>query len=271
MAEIIQILGDIEWYRGDSFAIGMRLKDKSTNKYIDITGYKFLFTVNEEKNPADVTKQLFQVSGVVDSDQVVNKGWVYFTPKIADTANAEIKTYYYGIQLQYSLSSLRTIAKYKFKLKQDITKELTTTTEYSTSFINTDLTDYVLTIVHGLNTLYPIVAIYDDNNVLSSAVHQIIDSNTLSIDFGASILGTWFINIKNANTSNGLEMAFTNTDLNASHELVVNHSLGTMYPMVSIYDNNNGMATAEVEGISISQFVVRFGQAITGTWHLSAL
>lgn len=119
----MEILGNIEWSRGDSFPMGIRVKDKFTGEYIDITGYTFLFTVNPNENPIDDNDQLFQVIGAVDPDQVNNRGWVYFTPEIADTAAADIKLYYYDIQMSYMVGRPRTVAKFEFDLVQDITKK----------------------------------------------------------------------------------------------------------------------------------------------------
>ncbi len=116
------ILGDMEWYRGDSYPLELTIKDKDTAVAIDLTGYTFLFTVNSERTPTDDTNQLFQTVGVVDPDQVTNIGKVVFTPVIADTTVADIGTYYYDIQLSYSAERPRTIKKAKFKLLQDITK-----------------------------------------------------------------------------------------------------------------------------------------------------
>ncbi len=116
------ILEDIDWYRGDSYPLELTIKDKTSGLAVDLTGFTFLFTVNAEQKPTDITNQLFQTVGVVDPDQVTNKGKVVFTPIIADTTVADIATYYYDIQLSYAADKPRTIKKAKFKLLQDITK-----------------------------------------------------------------------------------------------------------------------------------------------------
>lgn len=118
------VLNDIEWYRGDSYPLEITIKDKATSLPIDLTGYTFLFTVNSEQNPMDGTNQLFQIAGVVDPDQALNIGKVSFTPEIADTATANIGTYYYDIELSYAVDRPRTIKKAKFKIVQDITKSV---------------------------------------------------------------------------------------------------------------------------------------------------
>ena len=69
-----EILDDIEWYRGDSYPLTLTVKDKATKLAIDLTGMTLLLSVNSEQNPADDTNQLFQVSGVNNSDQVTNTG-----------------------------------------------------------------------------------------------------------------------------------------------------------------------------------------------------
>lgn len=116
------VLGDIEWYRGDSYPLELTIKDKATGEPVDLTGYTFLFTVNSEQNPDDVTNQLFQTVGVIDVDQGLNTGKVIFTPEVLDTEDAAIATYYYDIQLSYAVGRPRTIKKAKFKIIQDISK-----------------------------------------------------------------------------------------------------------------------------------------------------
>lgn len=114
------IIGDIEWYRGDSYPLELTIKDATSGNAIDLTGYTFLFTVNSEAAPLDDTNQLFQLVGVLDADPTTGK--VVFTPEIADTATAAIGGYYYDVQLSYDVNSPRTIVKKKFKIVQDITK-----------------------------------------------------------------------------------------------------------------------------------------------------
>ena len=115
------LLGDITWFRGDSFPIELTIKDKETKEPVDITGYGFLMTVNTVDNPVDISTQLFQVVGVVDPDQVTNKGKLTFTPSVAD-GNQTPETYYYDVQMTDPAGNIRTIAKYNFKITQDITK-----------------------------------------------------------------------------------------------------------------------------------------------------
>ncbi len=120
-----QILGDIFMDRGDSYPLEMRIKDKATKEYIDLTGYTFVLTVDPSKTPIDDTNNVFQVPGVL-GDQVSDTGLVSFTPTAANTDHVGI--FYYDIQMIDADSNRRTIPKhpkgkkYKFTLGQDISK-----------------------------------------------------------------------------------------------------------------------------------------------------
>jgi len=113
-------LATIDWYRGDSYPLEFTIQDENEDA-ITLTGSSLLFTVNNTKNPTDITDQEFSVVGVIDPDQVANEGKVTFTPSTSET-DLTPGTYYYDIQLTNSSSQIRTIAKEKFKVTQDITK-----------------------------------------------------------------------------------------------------------------------------------------------------
>jgi hypothetical protein len=115
-----EILGDIEMTRADSYPLILTIKSKSTSLPIDLTGYAFLLTVNSDKDPTDITNQIFQVAGVVDPDQVTNKGKVSFTPTSVNTAT--IGKFYYDIQWSVGSTIRSWNEKKKFTVKQDITK-----------------------------------------------------------------------------------------------------------------------------------------------------
>ena len=112
-------IGDITWYRGDSFPIELTLTNKETEDPIPLNGYSFLFTVNAVENPEDDSEQIFQVIGVLDADPTTGK--VSFTPTTTDT-DLSVDIYYYDIQMTDGSGNIRTIAKHKFKITMDITK-----------------------------------------------------------------------------------------------------------------------------------------------------
>lgn len=115
------LIGEIAWYRGDSFDINLTIKAKGGST-INLTGYSFLFTVNSEQNPLDDTNEIFQVAGVIDPDQVTNEGKLTITPTAVQT-NLSPADYFYDVQMTDDSGNIRTIAKDKFKILQDITKD----------------------------------------------------------------------------------------------------------------------------------------------------
>lgn len=112
----MDVLGDIEWYRGDSYRLPITLLNKAGGA-LNLTGSSFLFTVNSNERPSDTSTQMFQVIGVVDDPLT---GEVYFIPT-EDQTNIASGTYYYDIQMAQG-TNRRTLSKNKFKILQDITK-----------------------------------------------------------------------------------------------------------------------------------------------------
>ena len=111
---------ELTFFRGDSYAKGITLKDKATKLPLDITGCTFIMTVDSEKDPPDDTTKLFEVVGVVDADPLTGK--VSFTPTEVNTAQ-EPEKYYYDVQgVGGILGVKRTVLKDAFIITQDITK-----------------------------------------------------------------------------------------------------------------------------------------------------
>ena len=260
-------IGNIEWYRGDSYGIELTMKDKTTSEAIDITGYSFIMTVNSTKDPSGISTQMFQVIGVVDPDQTVNKGKVTLTPTTVQTDIPKAK-YYYDVQMTDASDNVRTIAKYEMKILQDITKVVDGVTEYGIQFDDSDLTSNVLTVVHGLGEMYPVVTVYNDSDELVSVTVVPIDVDSYTIDFGGAISGTWYINTRVLPTR--YTESFTDADL-VANVLTVTHGLGTAYPAVSVYDNNNELARVSVVSTSTTTFTIDFFGTITGTWHCTVI
>ncbi len=264
------LIGDLEWYRGDSFPITLTVKTKTVDDVpgvpIDITGYTFLMTVNSVKDPTTIEHQMFQVNGVLDADPTTGK--VVFTPTTGQTDIPPAK-YYYDVQMTDNAGHVRTVAKFKLVIRQDITKDAISSTEYSSQFDNDDLVGGVLTVVHGLNDPYPIITVYDGNNELVDFVMTPIDDDSFSIDFGGAITGDWFITVRSLPYR--FAMSFDNDDLDVDHKIIVTHPLGVTYPSVTIYDGNNELADATVTSIDSTSFEVNCGLPITGTWNLVAI
>ncbi len=117
-----EILGTIVWYRGDSYPLDLIIKNNA-EELIDLTGYTFLMTIDSREEPDDDSTMIFEVIGVIDPDQVTNKGKISFTPTQIQTA-IDIKEYYYDVAITYGAGNIydKTIAKDIFEITQDISK-----------------------------------------------------------------------------------------------------------------------------------------------------
>jgi len=118
----VKKLGDIDYKRGDTRPIRLRIKDPETGSYLDLTGSTFKMVVDPEQSPADGTNNIASIDGVIDPDQVTNIGRVSFTPTTTDTDH--VGTFYYEVQMIDTAGHVITLHKkpYKFKLSQDIVK-----------------------------------------------------------------------------------------------------------------------------------------------------
>jgi len=259
-------ISDIEWYRGDSYPQELTITDKTSGDAVDITGYSFIMTVTSVRNPATISEQIFQVVGVLDGDPTTGK--VSFTPSTVQTDINPAK-YYYDIQMTDDINHVRTIAKFRFTIKQDITKSVASSAEYSISFDDSDLVGNILTVNHNLGDMYPVVTVYDNNSEMVSVTVVPVDENSYTIDFGGAITGTWFV-VTRVLASRYTE-TFTTADLDGSFDLYVTHGLGTAYPAVSVYDNNEELASVTVTSTGTTTFTISFGAAIEGTWHMTSI
>lgn len=113
------LIGDVEWYRGDTYPLELTIKNKNTGEIVDLTGFSFILTIDLLKEPADDVTKLFDVVGILDDDPTTGK--VTFLPTSANT-DLDPKIYFYDIEMTDASGNIRTIAKYKWKLKQDISK-----------------------------------------------------------------------------------------------------------------------------------------------------
>jgi hypothetical protein len=103
--------------RGDSYPIIRTVKDKKTKLPMNLTGWTFIMTVDALEDPPDETTNLFEVSGIIDDDPLT--GMVSFTPNSLQTT--PVGEYFYDVEMRKA-SVVRTIAKGKFTIWQDISK-----------------------------------------------------------------------------------------------------------------------------------------------------
>lgn len=83
----------------------------------DLTGCSLKMTLNTLKRPVDITTQVYQLDGVVDSPTT---GVVKFAPTLSQSD--QVGSFFYDIQLTDQLGIVRTIKEGIYEYKQDITK-----------------------------------------------------------------------------------------------------------------------------------------------------
>jgi hypothetical protein len=93
------------------------IKD-SAGAAVNISGFSFLLTVDPDANPTTDTNNLFELTGTIDD---APNGLVSFAPSAVE-ADQTPETYFYDIQMTDAGSAIRTIAKGKYVVTQDITK-----------------------------------------------------------------------------------------------------------------------------------------------------
>lgn len=108
---------DLCFARGDSVRWTFSVKTDAGDA-VNITGCSFLLTVDPSATPTTNVNNLFQLTGtVVDAPN----GVVRFNMTTTQ-ANQPPGVYFYDLQMTDSVPSVRTIAKGKFTIDQDITK-----------------------------------------------------------------------------------------------------------------------------------------------------
>ena len=110
---------DICWSRGDTAA---RVFTIGGANPLDISGSTFLMAVNTEKDPTDVTNQLFSVAGTFVTDGT--DGQVQFAPTPATWADTLTlpTNVFYEIQETKGGGAIETLIKGKVKVFQDLNK-----------------------------------------------------------------------------------------------------------------------------------------------------
>jgi hypothetical protein len=133
-------MSDIIVTRGDEWPIPVKIVGATTKEPMDLTGFAVVMTVTRLRYPADDASKLFRCAGVVDPDQVANKGLVVFTPTQADTAVSG--RFFFDVQL--SKGTLRKTFNNgeRFTIIQDNTKITEDTGTVDTFAGYTDASNY---------------------------------------------------------------------------------------------------------------------------------
>ena len=119
MAEFLDVCPidvDLCFTRGDSVLWTFQIKSEGVP--VNITGFSFLLTVDPSPEPTGSGTNLFQLTGSVITPL---SGIVQFgmTPTQANQVPNE---YYFDLQMTDGGGKIRTVAKGKFTIEQDITK-----------------------------------------------------------------------------------------------------------------------------------------------------
>jgi len=112
-------------FRGDTKPVKRALTQSGSPSVVDITGFSFLLTVNTSKNPnTDVTpavgSEQFQISATITDGP--NGKFQFDYDASPNPSEIPAGSYFYDIQMIDGGGIVRTIAKSKYVVKQDITK-----------------------------------------------------------------------------------------------------------------------------------------------------
>ena len=105
----------MEKFRGDTLPdVILVTKNESP---ANLTGATVVFTLSSERNPVDISKQLYQLVGTIDDPL---SGVVVFSPTLDNVDRVGL--YYYDVQLTTAEGKVATIDKGVYQYIQDITK-----------------------------------------------------------------------------------------------------------------------------------------------------
>jgi len=124
MAECSENDLEICRFRGDTQPVKRRVTQQGSPSAIDITAYTFLMTVNTVKNPTVGSPgngtQLFQIPGTITDGP--NGRFEFQYTASPNPAEVSPGSYFYDMEMIDGAGVVRTIAKGKYVVKQDITK-----------------------------------------------------------------------------------------------------------------------------------------------------
>ena len=108
---------DITRTRGDTYADQFIIENFTAKTVVDLSECTFKMTVNSDREPLDISTQLYQIVGVSDSPAT---GVVNFSPTV-EQADL-VGKYYFDIQMIDADGVIRTLTKGMYTYTQDITK-----------------------------------------------------------------------------------------------------------------------------------------------------
>lgn len=130
----------------------------------------------------------------------------------------------------------------------------------------TPSTNWVVT--HNLNTLTPVVQVYDTASDLFTPDNvQSIDNNTVVITLTTSMAGSVLVLSNASSTTNGTPTsAFTHIQNIATNNWVVTHNLNTHTPVVQVYDATANLFVPDnVQAIDANTVIIQHTTNLTGS------
>ena len=120
------------------------------------------------------------------------------------------------------------------------------------------------TITHNLQTMAPLVQIYNTDNLMVIPEEiTIVDNNTVSITFGIAQNGTAVVMFGDISGAAKPSYAYEWFQNSSSTSWVITHGLGH-YPIVRVYVNNEEVQPASIVHNSINQTTITFTTAQVG-------
>lgn len=105
-------------FRGDTDPIAVTITRRSTGAAVDLTGASAKLTIHALEEP-DAEPETLQLAGVIQSP--ATDGLVHFTPT-AQEADITPGVYFYDVEITFADSSIKTVGKASFTVRQDVTK-----------------------------------------------------------------------------------------------------------------------------------------------------
>jgi len=141
------------------------------------------------------------------------------------------------------------------------------------TFVDSDLVGNILVVNHGLGVNWPLVIIYDNNNVqVIPDQLTFVDGETCNINLITStpLSGSWHVRVTGTGEGQGFVQGFVDGDV-VGGILTINHGLNVEWPLVIVY-NNNGFEVlpdeltyvdADTVSVDLTGFV-----PLAETWHI---
>lgn len=142
------------------------------------------------------------------------------------------------------------------------------TNEIDTYVHRQDTAALTWTVTHNLNTVNPVVQIYDDEHkmIIPDRVEP-IDNNSVLITLAVANTGTAVVMYGDITGGSASEAAYTHTQTNPATSWVIPHNLG-YFPVVRVFVGNNEIQPTSIVHDSIFQTTITFATVQTGIARL---